>query len=120
MIMKRHSTRSGLRYCGAAILFVGLLAAELIYLFAGEDADMDAATEIARGRGYQHNLEVMGGKFAMLSADFNRWFVSLWHGRSLAYTVAVLTVVTAAACFLLAHLMAPPSPVEHVAERKRG
>jgi hypothetical protein len=85
MIMKRHSTRSRLRYSGAAILFVGLLAAELIYLFAGNDADMDAAAEIARGRGYVHNLEVMGGKFAMLSADFDRWFVSLWHGRSLAW-----------------------------------
>ena len=120
MIIKRHSTRSRLRYCGAAILFVGLLAAELIYLFASEDADMDAAAEIARGRGYQHNLEVMGGKFAMLSADFNRWFVSLWHGRSLAYTVAVLAVVIAAVCFLLAHLMVPPSPAEPEAERKRG
>jgi hypothetical protein len=120
MIMKRHSTRSRLRYSGAAILFVGLLAAELIYLFAGNDADMDAAAEIARGRGYVHNLEVMGGKFAMLSADFDRWFVILWHGRSLAYTVAVLAVVIAAGCFLVAHLMSPPSPAEPAADRKRG
>lgn len=120
MITKRHSARSRLRYSGAAILFVGLLAAELIYLFAGDDADMDAAAEIAHGRGYQHNLEVMGGKFAVLSADFDRWFVSLWQGRSLAYTVAVLAVVLAAACFLVAHLMVPPSSVEPEAERKRS
>jgi len=32
----------------------------------------------------------------------------------------VLAVVIAAACFLLAHLMVPPSPVEPEAERKRG
>src|SRR5215472_11876844 len=120
MIMKQHSTRSRLRYCGAAILFVGLLAAELIYLFAGEDADMEAVAEIARGRGYEHNLEIMGGKFAMLSADFNRWFMSLWHGRSLAYTIAVVAVVIAAGCFLLAQLTVPPTPVEPEAERKRG
>lgn len=118
--MKQHSTRSRLRYAGAAILFFGLLAAELIYLFARDDADMDAAAEIARGRGYEHNLEVMGGKFAMLSADFDRWFVSLWHGRSLAYTVAVLAVVIAAACFLGAHLTSSPSPAEAEAERKHG
>jgi len=107
--MKRISPRSRLRYLGAAILFFGLLAAELIYIFAGNNADIDAAEEIASGRGYQHNLEVMGGKFASLSVDFDRWFVSLWHGRSLAYTVAVIAVVVAAGCFLVAHLMTPPS-----------
>ena len=116
--MKRMPLRSRLRYCGAAILFVGLLTAELIYFFAGNSADTDAAEEIASGRAYEHNLEVMGGKFASLSVDFDRWFVSLWHGRSLAYTVAVIAVVIAAGCFLVAHFMSPPSPEEAGQERE--
>jgi hypothetical protein len=110
--MKRMPLRSLLRYCGAAILFVGLLVAELIYIFAGNNADADAADEIASGRAYQHNLEVMGGKFASLSVDFDRWFMSLWHGRPLAYTVAMLAVVIAGACFVLAHLSTSPSESE--------
>jgi len=117
--MKRMAPRSRLRYCGAAIFFVGLLAAELIFLFAGNNGDTDAAEEIASGRAYQHNLEVMGGKFASLSVDFDRWFMSLWHGRSLAYTVAVIAVLSAAACFLVAHLMSPPSPDQPGQERKQ-
>jgi hypothetical protein len=41
----------------------------------------------------------LGGKFAVLTAEFNDWFASLWHGRALAGTVAVLAVAIAAACF---------------------
>jgi len=118
--MKQTPLRSRLRHLGASILFIGLLAAELIYFFAGNNADADAAEEIASGRAYEHNLELMGGKFASLSVDFDRWFMSLWHGRPLAYTVAVIAVVIAAGCFLVAHLMSTPSLDERGQERKRG
>jgi len=81
-----------------AILVVGLVSAALIYAFATDDADAEAAAEIASGRAYQHNLELMGGKFALLSVEFDDWFASLWRGRALAYTIGVLSVALAGVC----------------------
>lgn len=41
-------------------------------------------------------------------AEFDQWFSGLWHGRPLAYTIAVLAVAIALACFWVAWLMSPP------------
>jgi hypothetical protein len=101
------------RYFGAAILVVGLLAAALIYAVADDDKDREIATEIASGRMYQHNLELMGGKLGVLMADVNEWFAGLWHGRRLAYTVVVLAIATAAGCFWVAHLMSNGTEPPH-------
>lgn len=106
-------------YCwGVAILLVGLAGAALIYVFAADDGETDLAGEITSGRMYGHNLELMGGKFAVFEDRFNQWFAGLWHGRSLAYTVAVLAVAIALACFLAARLMSEPLPSEPDQERE--
>lgn len=97
-----------LRWWGGAVLAVGLTVAALIYALAPSDEGIDAASEIARGRMYQHNLELMGGKAGALMAEFNEWFAGLWHGRSLAYTVAFLAIVAALGCFGAARLMSEP------------
>ena len=47
-------------------------------------------------------LEKMGGKSAVVAADFEEWFASIWHGRRLAYTVAVLSIAGCAGCYALA------------------
>ena len=94
-----------IRYWGAAILLVGLVAAALIYALGSDDRDMEVAAEIASGRLYQHNLELMGGKLGVVLAEVNDWLASLWHGRRLGCTVAVLSIATAAACFWVARLM---------------
>ena len=79
---------------------------------------MDPADEIASGRMYEHNLELMGGKFAVYVARFNQWFADLWHGRPLAYTVAVLAVAIASVCIGVARLMSVPSPSKPDHDRK--
>ena len=104
---QQSKSRPPIYYVGVAILVLGLVSATLIYVFATSDADAEAAAEIASSRAYQHNLELMGGKFALLSTEFDEWFASLWHGRALAGTIAVLSVVVAAVCFLVAHFSAP-------------
>jgi hypothetical protein len=81
----------------------------LIYVFAGNDPDPEAAREI-RGRMYEHNLEIIGGKFAVYLAQFDDWFAGLWRGTALAYTIAVLSVAIALACFRVAHLIATAPP----------
>lgn len=105
-------------YWGLFILAAGLVAAVLIFIFAAPDADFAAAEEITRSRGYEHNLQLMGGKFAVLTVEFDQWFASLWQGRPLAYTVAVLSIAIALVCFWLARMMTPPGPQD--ARRGRG
>ena len=95
---------------GVVILVVGLVSAALIYFLAPEDPNAEAAREIASGRAYEYNIERIGGTAAVYTARFNQWLGSLWHGKSLACTVAVLTVVFALLCFLLARMIAVRSP----------
>ena len=113
----RPPRRPLVHYAGVAVLVAGLVSAALIYAFATDDADAEAAAEISSSRAYQHNLELMGGKFALLSTEFDDWFASLWRGRPLAYTVAVLSIAVAGVCFWVAQGSAP-SPGEP--ERKDG
>ena len=53
--------------------------------------------ELERTKLYRHDLEVYGGRANVLADDFREWFAGLWHGRNLAFTVAVLTVLAALA-----------------------
>jgi hypothetical protein len=105
---RRRPPHEVVQIWGVAVLASGLAAATLIYIFAADDRDAEAAREIAGGRMYQHDLEVMGGKMMVYLAQFNDWFASLWHGTSLAATVAVLSVAIALGCFWVAHLLATP------------
>ena len=109
----RRPTYESVRLWGLAVLVAGLLGAVLIYAFAADDRDAEAAREIASGRMYEHNLEVMGGKLTVYLARFDDWFASLWHGTSLAVTVAVLSGAIALLCFWIAHLIATAPPPDH-------
>jgi len=93
-----------LQYCGAGILAAGLIAAILIYAFEPADSGADLASDIAHGRLYEYNIERIGGMSAVYAARFNDWLFSLWHGRALAGTTAVLATVAALGCFGAARL----------------
>ncbi len=88
-------------YSGVAILVVGLVSAALIYVFS-EDAGNRTAIEFANPRAYEFQIERIGGMAAVYAVRSNEWFISLWQGRQLAYTVAVLSIVIALACFWVA------------------
>ncbi|MGO4157820.1 hypothetical protein [Cupriavidus sp. YAF13] len=38
----------------------------------------------------------------MLAAEFSQWFSDLWHGKQLAFTVAILCTGIALLCFFVA------------------
>jgi len=101
-----------IRYCGIAILLVGLVAAALIYIYAADDRSSGGAAEIESGRLYEYNIERIGGMAAVYAARFNRWLAGLWHGRPLAYTVAILTVAIALLCFAVARMIFVRLPAE--------
>jgi hypothetical protein len=115
---RRRPLHEVVQLCGVAVLVLGLVAATLIYIFAGDDQDAEAAREITEGRMYQHNLEVMGGKLMVYLAQFNDWFASLWHGTSLALTVGALSVAIALGFFWAAHLIATAPADDSGADRR--
>ncbi len=99
-------------YAGVCILLGGLVAAALIYMFAPDYGASDPAGEIASGRVYEYNIERIGGMAAVYAARLNRWLAGLWHGRPLAYTVAVLSVAIALLCFCVARMIFVRLPIE--------
>jgi hypothetical protein len=89
-----------------AILLAGFAAAAAIYAVNALPGAGDY--ELERTKLYRHDLEVYGGRANVLADDFREWFAGLWHGRSLALTVAVLTVLAA----LAYRFVATPVPPE--------
>ena len=53
---------------------------------------------------YTHQIQLFGGKLAVLFEDLSQWLGSLWHGPRLALTVAWLSLAAAIALFLVARL----------------
>jgi hypothetical protein len=76
----------------AAILLLGVGSAVLIYVSAGDAADGVAGYRPEDSKMYRHDLELYGGKANVLADDLMRWFAGLWQGRTLAFTVAFVTM----------------------------
>ena len=77
------------------LFLLGLGSAGLIFILAPPDQPDDPwRTDPLGQRRYARQMQVMGGKANLLSADFIDWFGERWHGRNLAGTVVVLTLLT--------------------------
>ena len=111
----RSIASSRVRWFGCAVVVIGWLAAAVVYIASPEQADPGAEGErIVGGQAFPtdgtsarelQQLERLGGKAAVLTFKFDRWFVSLWSGRPLAFTLAMLSLLVAAACVRVAGLM---------------
>jgi hypothetical protein len=77
------------------ICAVGFTSAVAIYLAAGPPDANPLGYDPLQTKKYLHDMEVYGGKVNVLAEEFREWFEGLWHGRSLAFTVAVLTLLVA-------------------------
>ena len=84
-----------------AVLVLGLGSALIIYLTADDDTDI-AMQQIFGSKAYVRQLQRFGGKASVLFDDIDRWFAGLWEGRSLAVTVAWISVLAGLALFLIA------------------
>ena len=113
--MKREiaDLRESLILIGTIIILVGLGSSILIYQSAGNDSDGVLGYEIIDGsaypirpedsRMYRRDLELYGGKAAVVVDDFSRWFVGLWHGKSLAFTIAGISIFISFGFFFAAN-----------------
>jgi len=95
-----------IRRITAGLLAAGLSGAMLIYLTAAPPPTNPLGYEPEDTKKYLRELEVYGGKVNVLATEFRRWFDGLWHGRTLAFTVACLTVVLAAGFWFLSTRLA--------------
>jgi hypothetical protein len=93
---------------GAALMVTGLGVASFLYITADPPGDVlgyetdggnISPVRPADSRKYLRDLELYGGKSAVLADEFRRWFTGLWRGRPLAVTVALLTVIVSFAFF---------------------
>jgi len=101
-----------------AILILGIAAAVVIYLTAQPPPVNPLGYDPLDTKKYLHDLEVYGGKANVLAAEFREWFDGLWHGKRLAFTVAVLTVIAALAFKFFATPLSP-APEATGAEQKK-
>ncbi len=110
--------RTCLNLISAIILVVGLGSATLIYQRAGNNPYGALGYEVVDGtiypimpensKLYRHNLEVYGGKLNVIMDDFRRWFVGLWHGKSLALIIACTTIIISFGFFYGANYLTLP------------
>lgn len=112
---KNARAARSLRWAGAIVLAAGIAAALVVYLFAPAGRADAGNYSIVGGQVFaapdensaeMQQVERLGGKPAVYALEFHRWFLSLWHGRRLAFTLLVLSVVVALLCFHLAGLFA--------------
>ncbi len=109
--MNTRRLRKWLYLASAAVLIIGVVSSVLIYVAAANEEAADSGYDVIGGfvypgggaynKKYIHDLQVYGGNAAMLADRFNRWFFGLWHGTTLAYTVAVIAVFLALVLFIL-------------------
>jgi hypothetical protein len=117
MKWKIPNLRKGLYLLSALILLAGAAGAALIYRAAMNDSAGDAGYEVIGGyiypgpsensKRYIHDLQLYGGNAAVLADGFMRWFGGLWHGTSLAYTVAFIALFLSFVVFVVANNVPP-------------
>jgi hypothetical protein len=100
MNLKITNLQTCLYFITVIILLVGIGGAILIYLTAENGSDSVLGYE--NSKRYIHDLELYGGKANVLANEFERWFVGLWHGKSLAFTVACITIFMSFGFFFVA------------------
>ena len=113
--MKRKvaDLRESLILIGVIIMLLGLGSAIVIYRSAGNDSDSVLGYEIINGsaypirpedsRMYRRDLGFYGGTAAVIGDDFSRWFAGLWHGKSLAFTIAGISIFISLGFFFVAN-----------------
>ena len=120
MIGKSANSHTRYKLVTILMLLAGLGSALAIYLTAGNPDEIGMVEEFEESKRFAHDLELYGGKANLIANKFSRWFEGLWHGQSLAYTVAVFTVVIAGGYFLVARRLAAHAAADDADESSRG
>jgi len=106
-----------LNLISVTILLIGLGSAIFIYRTAEDTRYGALGYEEGGGtvypimpedsKQYLRGLELYGGKANVLMDQLRRGFIGLWHGRSLAFTVACITIFISFGVFYAANYLLP-------------
>lgn len=106
--MNQGSTSQKRLYLIAALtLLLGLGSSAAIWFTAGDLADTTLVDEFRQSKVFRHELEAYGGKLSVVSSELMQWFNGLWHGRTLAWTVACISLVVSGGLFFVARYLLP-------------
>jgi len=129
MKWKIADRRTYLNLIGSVILLIGLGSAILIYRAAENDSNNVLGYVGGDGsvypvtpedsKKYLRDMELYGGKANVLADDFRRWFVGLWHGKSLAFTITCITILISFGVFYAAHHTPSSQESENRSENNR-
>ena len=103
----RAKTR--LHLAALAVFLTSLAAGAIIYALADEPGE-DLGFENTNA--YRHQLQRLGGKALVLYDKFDRWFDSLWQGKTLGVTIICVGALASIGFLVAAHLVEPPDENE--------
>jgi hypothetical protein len=86
-----------LRLASKVILVAGLLAGVVIYATAPRPAD-NPLGDLEDSKVYLRQMQLYGGEANVIGYEIRQWIGSLWHGKRLGFTVAVLGALVAGGC----------------------
>ena len=113
-----RNPRTFLALLSGIILLAGLGSAALIYRAAANANTPGSVLGYVEGDGsvypvmpedskkYLRDMEMYGGKANVLADELRRGFIGLWHGKSLAYTIACISVFISLGCYITAARLA--------------
>jgi len=112
-----------LNLISVTILLVGLGSAIFIY-WTAEDTPYGALGYEEGGgtvypimpedsKQYLRGLELYGGRANVIMDQIRRGFIGLWHGKSLAFTVACITIFISFGVFYAANYLLPSRLESH-------
>lgn len=107
------------KFLGLLILLIGLVSAAIIYHRAGNvpygalgyEGGYPIMPEDSRQ--YLRSMELYGGTANVLADELRRWFVGLWHGKSLAFIIAVTSILISAGFFIASQRLPFADRSEH-------
>jgi hypothetical protein len=89
------------------ILMVGLTSAVAVFFTAVDPAAGPLGNPQDDSKIYRRTMEMVGGTANLVASDITDWLTGLWHGRTLAYTLAVMTLVAAWGFFFITEDLPP-------------
>ena len=127
--MNNAELKKRLRLSCLIILVAGLCSAMLIYLVAEDIPDDSLGYVMVNGtvyplatsdsKKYRREVQRFGGKAALLFDDFGRWFGELWQGKTLAGTVAGISLLISLGIYLFANSLGPDARPDSQDARER-
>jgi len=85
-----------LRWLASGICILGIGLAIVLYVTAASPSPHPLGYDPFTSKKYVRGLELYGGKINVLAVELHQWLASLWRGKALAYTIAVLTLTLSA------------------------